>query len=160
VALSCNSSVEEHSQTTTDSIVDAGVIPNRQPYSKISSQSTVKVQYGARHYDQVIEGTFVPDDRRTKRIASRLSGRIEKLYVPFALKYVTNGSALMELYSPLINTLASNYTFALNSSDDAIAEQARLGLQQLGLTNRQILDISKNSESPYSLTIYSNDSGY
>lgn len=63
-------------------------------------------------------GSITYDTRYNYSIASRVSGRTEKLYIKYRYEHVHKGAAIMEIYSPEINTAQQNLLFLLKNDPD------------------------------------------
>lgn len=59
-------------------------------------------------------GIVVPDERRVRRVQTKIEGWIEKLHVNFTGQLVAKGQPLMELYSPELVASQKEYLVALN----------------------------------------------
>ncbi|HEC82882.1 MAG TPA: efflux RND transporter periplasmic adaptor subunit [Firmicutes bacterium] len=103
------------------------------------------------------------DERRVRYVASRVSGRVERLFADFVGINVREGEPLLEIYSPdLIATLeelkraleASELGIGRTSHMTALAEAARSRLLLWGLSESDITE-ALESGGAYELTIRS-----
>lgn len=106
-------------------------------------------------------------------ISARIGGRIDKLFLNVTGETVSRGQAVALIYSPEVFTAAEEYKLALenrqrlNSSKesealleaDALIQASKRRLELWGLTEMQIEEIPKASDSALQLTIYSPISG-
>ena len=60
-------------------------------------------------------GTITYDTRYTNTISSRVSGRIQNLFVRFRYQHIHKGDAVMDIYSPELNTAQQNLVFLLKN---------------------------------------------
>jgi len=101
------------------------------------------------------------DERRNEKIAARVSGRIEKLFVKYNLQRVNAGDKVMELYSPELNTYQEELLYLVKShSDQNLIDKAEEKLRLLGITQIQIDNIKRTGQTFYVMTIYSQQGGY
>lgn len=95
-------------------------------------------------------------------IASRYSGRIEKLYVKYNYQPVKKGEILFEVYSPELVTAQENFLYVLKNApeDSSLLNAARQKLKLLQLTNKQILQVETSGKILHSIAVYSEYSGH
>jgi RND family efflux transporter MFP subunit len=62
-------------------------------------------------------GIVVPDERRVRRVQTKIEGWIEKLYTNFTGQLVTKGQPLLEIYSPELVASQREYLLALEMHD-------------------------------------------
>jgi RND family efflux transporter MFP subunit len=106
-------------------------------------------------------------------ISTRIGGRIDKLFLNITGETVSRGQAVALIYSPEVFTAAEEYKLALEnrqrlsaskesealSEADALIQASKRRLELWGLTELQIENIPKTSDSALQLTIYSSISG-
>ncbi len=102
------------------------------------------------------------DTRTFNNIASRFSGRIEKLYVKYAFQEIHAGQRIFDIYSPEMVTAQQDLIFiSKNSSQEtALISAARQKLLLFGMTNAQIEQVIKTGKVFYSLPVYSPYEGH
>jgi len=102
------------------------------------------------------------DTRTFNNIASRFSGRIEKLYIKYAFQEIHTGQRIFDIYSPEMATAQQDLIFiSKNSSQEtALISAARQKLLLLGMTAAQIEQIIKTGKAFYSLPVYSPYEGH
>jgi Cu(I)/Ag(I) efflux system membrane fusion protein len=105
-------------------------------------------------------GYIAFDERKNKKVAVRIGGRIEKLYVKLNYQYVHKGDKVLELYSPELNTYQEEYLYHLKTSDKNLIETTYQKLQLLGLSEKQISKIETSGYPLRSITVYSPYDGY
>lgn len=109
------------------------------------------------------EGYLTYDPNKASSISSRVSGRIEKLFVKYNYQRVNKGEKLLEIYSPELLTAQNEYLYFLNSKDetDAIAKKAlRAKLLNLGMTDGAISQIDKTGKTNPLVSVYATASGH
>ncbi len=123
-----------------------------------------EVAYLALTREIATSGRIDYDERRVKYVASRISGRVERLYADFVGIDVTRGEPLLQIYSPdLITTLEelkqaleiSRQNGGADSHVGALAEAARSRLLLWGLSKEDIADALGAGADAYQLTIRS-----
>ncbi|TAL56855.1 MAG: efflux RND transporter periplasmic adaptor subunit [Bacteroidetes bacterium] len=121
----------------------------------IPEERNIETEYSA-------AGEISYDTRSLENIASRYSGRIEKLYVKYIFQPVKKGQILFEIYSPEIVTAQQNLLYLLRNDSLAAnlinAEKQKLIL--FGLTDSQIKVIEKTKKAEYALPVFSPCDGY
>jgi membrane fusion protein, copper/silver efflux system len=112
--------------------------------------------------DLNVLGTVAYDTREIRTIASRVSGRIEKLYVKYKFQPVSRGQKVMEIYSPELVTAQQNLIFLSKNDPDnfSLIKAAEDRLALLGFTRQQINYILSRKAPLYAVAVYSNYSGY
>ena len=126
----------------------------------LSSQKTIRPLRGSNEKTVAATGYIAFDERRNNKVAVRISGRIEKLYVKYNYQYVRKGQPIAELYSPELSTYQEEYLFLLKSSEDSLAEKAKEKLKLLGLYESQILKIKNSGLVTHTISITSSSDGF
>jgi Cu(I)/Ag(I) efflux system membrane fusion protein len=118
-------------------------------------------------------GRIAYDERRITTITSRVSGRLDRLFVDFTGAVVSKGDHLAEIYSPdllvaqreLIGA-RSNFANMAAGTSDAVRETrrrlldaAREKLRLLQFTDEQIQSIEESSTPDDHLTLYAPQAG-
>ncbi len=108
------------------------------------------------------EGYLDFDVRTFNNIASRFSGRIEKLYIKYAFQEIHQGQHIFDIYSPDMVTAQQDLIFlAKNSPDEtALINSAKQKLLLLGMSNAQTDQVVKSGKPFYSLPVYSPYEGH
>lgn len=103
------------------------------------------------------DGFIAYDIRTYNNIASRYSGRIEKLYVKYNFQKINKGDKLFDIYSPEIVTVQQNLIYLLqnDSSYVELIQKTKQKLILLGLTEQQVSDVEKTGKVQFSLTVHS-----
>ncbi|WP_170309722.1 efflux RND transporter periplasmic adaptor subunit [Mucilaginibacter xinganensis] len=108
------------------------------------------------------EGYLDFDTRTFNNIASRFSGRIEKLYIKSAFQEIHKGQRIFDIYSPdMVNAQQDLIYLSKNSPGEAgLITAARQKLLLLGMTGSQVSQVVKSGKAFYSLPVYSPYSGH
>jgi membrane fusion protein, copper/silver efflux system len=102
------------------------------------------------------------DTRMTGSISSRVSGRIERMYVRYQYQPVQKGQKVLEIYSPELLTAQQNLIFLLqnDAENTSLIQAARQRLSLMGMSTAQIGAIVRNQKPDYSVAVFSNYSGH
>ena len=106
---------------------------------------------------------FVDYDNRTKHdIASKYSGRIEKLYLKYNYQYVSKGDKIFDIYSPDLVTAQENFIYLLNtdSKETEFINAAKQKLMLLGFTDLMIDDLSNSKKVLNTIPVISKWDGH
>ena len=142
----------------TNDLANISVAPSQ---SIASSVRTIKPEYKSVPFAVEAAGVVTYDPRKIYTIASRVGGRIEKMYLKYEFQNVTKGQKIAEIYSPELIT-AQRELLYLNKNDgeSTLIEAARNKLALLGLPSSQIKAIEKNNVIGNTFSIYSPYNGY
>jgi membrane fusion protein, copper/silver efflux system len=107
-------------------------------------------------------GHVAYDTWQVGTIASRVNGRIEKLYIKYKYQRVQKGQKVMDIYSPELATAQQNLLFLLKNDpgNTSLIEAAEDKLVLLGLTRQQITRIVSTQQIEYAVPVYSNYAGF
>ncbi|MDB4900749.1 MAG: efflux transporter periplasmic adaptor subunit [Mucilaginibacter sp.] len=102
------------------------------------------------------------DTRTFNNIASRFSGRIEKLYIKYAFQEIHQGQRIFDIYSPdMVNAQQDLIYLTKNSAQETgLINAARQKLLLLGMTSTQVSEVIKTGKPFYSLPVYSPYEGH
>ncbi|SHM82940.1 efflux RND transporter periplasmic adaptor subunit [Mucilaginibacter sp. OK098] len=102
------------------------------------------------------------DTRTFNNIASRFSGRIEKLYVKYAFQEIHRGQRIFDIYSPDLVTAQQDLIYLTKNSaqETGLIDAARQKLLLLGMNYEQVNQVVKTGKAFYSLPIYSPYAGH
>jgi membrane fusion protein, copper/silver efflux system len=96
-------------------------------------------------------GVVVPDERRVRRVQSKIEGWVEKLHANFTGQLVTKGEPLLEIYSPELVATQREYLLAragverMKESPYEDARQMSSGLAQAARTRLKLFDVPESS---------------
>jgi Cu(I)/Ag(I) efflux system membrane fusion protein len=107
-------------------------------------------------------GSIAYNTKEEGNIASRVSGRIERLYVRYRYQVIQKGDKIMDLYSPEIMTAQQNLLFLLKNDSDnkGFIEAAKSKLLLLGMDEKQLQQVIQSGIPNNIITVYSNFSGH
>jgi RND family efflux transporter MFP subunit len=112
-------------------------------------QSATAVREAISHPVRAV-GIVVPDERRVRRIQSKVEGWIEKLHTNFVGQLVTKGQPLLEIYSPDLVATQREYLLAragvdrMKESPYEDAREMSSGLAQSARTRLKLFDVSES----------------
>lgn len=135
--------------------------------------ATSPVEYRLLSREVRTVGIVEYDETRRKFIASRIKGRIDKLFVNYVGQYVQEGDPLVWIYSPELLTAQQELLTAQRQLDESsldhrfartthqsLLEASRQKLLLWGITPAQIDEILKRGTVETHLTVYSPMSGF
>ena len=126
----------------------------------LSDIETVKPQDGSRFATITAKGIVNYNTNNLNSISSRVSGRIERLYVKYNYQPVVKGQKLMEIYSADLANAQQELLFLKRNGEASLLESAKKKLRLLGATESQINKVLQSGKVDYSFTVYSPYSGY
>jgi multidrug efflux pump subunit AcrA (membrane-fusion protein) len=128
----------------------------------LASVKTVRGEYKSVPVSVEAQGIVNYDSRKIYKIAARVGGRLEKIYLTYPFQQVTRGQKVAEIYSPELVTAQRELMFLLESDPEnyVMINQARKKLELLGMTSSQINDLSRLEAPESTVGIYSPYSGY
>ncbi|HEY9535044.1 MAG TPA: HlyD family efflux transporter periplasmic adaptor subunit [Mucilaginibacter sp.] len=102
------------------------------------------------------------DTRTFNNIASRFSGRIEKLYIKYAFQEIHARQRIFDIYSPDMVTAQQDLLFVVRNSpaETGLVNAAKQKLLLLGMTMAQVNQVLKTGKTFYSLPVYSPYEGH
>ena len=130
--------------------------------SVVSAIATVRPTVRAVSDTLSLPGVVDYDPRRSRAVAARVSGRIERLLVRFNYQPVRKGQTLLELYSPELVTAEQEYIFLLSNDADnmVLVNGARQKLRLLGLSESQLYALARTRRPDYRVAVFSPYDGY
>ncbi len=150
---------EGHDTTHVDKSLTNVVLPANRVV--LSSQKTIKPSQINKAQTVTVKGYIAFDERRNRKIAVRIPGRIEKLHVRYNYQFVKQGQAIAELYSPELRTYQEEYLFLLKSREDTfLLQKSKEKLKLLGLAEYQIRQLEKKGDVTETITITSPAEGF
>ena len=119
-------------------------------------------------------GIVVPDERRVRRVQSKVEGWIEKLYTNFTGQMVTKGQPLLEIYSPDLVATQREYLLSKAGEDrmkespyqdaremsSALAQAARTRLKLFDVPESFIEELERTGKVRRTVTLNAPVSGY
>jgi Cu(I)/Ag(I) efflux system membrane fusion protein len=127
----------------------------------VSTLPVIKAGYGTRIFTEEVQGIINYDTRNENSVASRVSGRIERLLIKYNYQPVRKGQLIMKVYSPDLAAAQQELLFLQHSeTDQSMLERAKQRLMLLGMNNSAINQLLKTRKVNYSIPIYSSADGY
>lgn len=127
----------------------------------VAAIPTIAAESGTRIHSLEVQGTITYDTRRQTSIASRVSGRIERLYVKFNYQPVRKGQLIMEIYSPDLAAAQRELIYlARTSGNNDLLQKSKQRVQLLGMQPAQIAQVLRSGNVLYRVPVYSPVSGY
>lgn len=128
----------------------------------ISTIPVTNIQESEEQIEVEALGTVQYDTRAVGSISSRVSGRIEKLYLKYTFQDVSKGQKLMDIYSPELLTAQQNLLFLIKNDRDnsSFINAAKEKLLLLGVSSQQLQQIIREQKPALTISVYSNYSGH
>jgi Cu(I)/Ag(I) efflux system membrane fusion protein len=101
------------------------------------------------------EGYSGFDERALNTVATRVSGRIEKLYIKYTNQPIRKGQPLMKLYSPQLLSAQRNLLQALKDKDTSIISDLEESLYNLGMNKQEVDQVVQTGHPVLDVIIYS-----
>jgi len=162
--VSCNRETENKNHTdpyqlTIDSSLAVLLPPVNQEV--VGNVAVVTAQSGSQLLSLEVPGKITYDTRNETRIASRVSGRIERLMIKYNYQPVKKGTLIMEIYSPdLVSAQRELILISKNEAEAALLQRAKQRLLLLGMQSKQVEQVLASGEPLYRVPVYSPVSGY
>lgn len=116
--------------------------------------------YGSKILALKQQGRLTYDERSYESLSSRLSGRIERVFVDYNYQQVQKGQPLLSIYAPELLVAQRELLFVLQQGDAGLIAAAKSKLQYLGFSTAQLQQLIKTKSPQSSVTIYSPVTGY
>lgn len=102
-----------------------------------------------------VEGFIGFDQRALNTVNTRITGRIDRLFVKYAGQQIRSGQPLMEIYSPEMVAVQRNLLQVVNDNDQALLNRLKDQLLNLGMTAVEINQVVQNGKPIPNVMIYS-----
>lgn len=162
--VSCGERQKVHTEHGTHALViDSSITALAKPVNQriIADVPAFAPESGSRIFSIEINGRVNFDTRKQTGIASRVGGRIERLYIKFNFQPVRKGQLIMEIYSPDLAAAQRELLYITNAGDDEpMFERAKQRLRLLGMRDAEINRVIMSGEIIYNVPVYSNTDGY
>jgi Cu(I)/Ag(I) efflux system membrane fusion protein len=112
---------------------------------------------------EILADGYLDFDTRTfNNIASRFSGRIERLYIKYAFQKIHAGQRIFDIYSPDLVTAQQDMIYLITHSaqEMELINAARQKLLLLGMTLTQVNQVVKTGKAFYNIPVYSAYEGH
>jgi Cu(I)/Ag(I) efflux system membrane fusion protein len=127
----------------------------------VSTLPLIKAEYGTRIFTEEAQGIINYDSRNQLSVASRVSGRIERLWIKYNYQPVKKGQLIMEVYSPDLVAAQQELLFLKKTGNDAeMLASAKQRLMLLGMSVSGVNQLLKTGKVNYRIPVYSNADGY
>ncbi len=149
--------------TSNELHIDNDLLPLLKPANEqiVSTIATITPEHGTKIFNKTIQGVISYDTRKQESISSRVSGRIERMYIKYNFQPVRNGQLIMEIYSPDLAVAQRDLIFISKSDNDpSLLQRARERLSLLGMQPAQINQVLKSGKPIYRVPVYSHTDGY
>jgi len=142
--------------------LNLGTITEPVNESVIAQVKTTKPVLKTIQEDVTAKGYISYNPKNSAAIASRYSGRIDKLYVKYNFQEVVKGQKIMDVYSPELLTAQQEYVFLLNNNEEdaALVDAAKQKLILLGMNDVQVQKLSKTRKAEYLVSVYATSDGH
>ncbi len=149
--------------TGEESPFDSSLLPLLESSNmQIASNSpTITADPATRIFSIPVQGVVSFDSRKQQAISSRVSGRIERLYIKYNFQRVRKGQKIMEIYSPDLAAAQRDVIYiSRNDNNPSLLNRAKQRLILLGMTSSQVEQVLRTGKPMYSVPVYSSVSGY
>ena len=122
----------------------------------ISSIPVTTIQKKEEQIEIEALGNIAYDTREAGSISSRVTGRIEKLYVRYRFQKITKGQRIMDIYSPELLTAQQNLLFLIKNDPENISliQAAKEKLLLLGMSNQQLQQVIQTNKPAFTIAVY------
>ncbi len=130
--------------------------------SVISSIKTVTPVRKSVDIKATANGIITYDTRTLITISSRISGRVEKLFVKYNFHLIYKGQKILEIYSPELLTAERDLLYLLKSDKEnsQLIDGAKEKLKLLGASDQQINQLVSTGKESDTFSVYSQSEGY
>lgn len=134
---------------------------------QLANVRTMPIRSSAFSTSKVLNGQLIINPERTSTIASRYSGRVERLYVKETGIMIRKGQALFQIYSENLQTLQQDYllqikqvaAFPNEKIYSTMRDAAKNKLRLFGMSEAQIKSMDSGVKASPLLTVFSSKSG-
>lgn len=107
----------------------------------------------------IADGMIGFDQRDINTVSSRISGRIDNLYVKYSGQSIQKGQALMRIYSPQLLSVQRDLLQTIQDNDATLSAALKNKLLNLGMRESEIQEVINTKKLNAEITIYSPYSG-
>lgn len=138
---------------------------------RLANIQTAEVKAGPLEDSLKTLGAIAIDESRQSIISAYIDGRLERLFADYTGVSIKKGDHLAIIYSPPLYAAQVEYLEArrafntsgavpsVRRSQDALVENTRHRLRELGMTEEQIAELERSDQAQSRLTIYSPQAG-
>lgn len=159
----CGMDLVPKTHDATGTGIDSGLAQIAKPVNEqvIANISTIKPESGTRIFSMQVQGAITYDTRSQTSISSRVTGRIERLFIKYNYQPVHKGQLIMEIYSPDLAAAQRELLFIYQTDrQNNMLQKAKQRLLLLGMQEAQIRGVLRTGKILYRVPVYSNASGY
>lgn len=127
----------------------------------VAKATVVKASYESKIFTAEVQGIVNYDSRSETSVASRVGGRLEKLYIKYNYQPVKKGQLLFEIYAPDLAAAQQELIYLSQSiGDERLLAQAKQRLLLLGMSHQTIQQVLQTKKVNYRIPVYSPADGY
>ncbi|MGV3545791.1 MAG: efflux RND transporter periplasmic adaptor subunit [Pedobacter sp.] len=127
----------------------------------VANSATVKANKETKIFTAEVQGIVNYDSRSETSVASRVGGRLEKLYIKYNYQPVKKGQLLFEIYAPDLAAAQQELIYLSQSAgDERLLAQAKQRLLLLGMSYKTIQQVLQSKKVNYRIPVYSPADGY
>ena len=135
---------------------------------QLANIKTIIISEGDLGREKTVNGRIVINENKRSKISSRVSGRIEKLYIKNPGEIINQGTKLYDLYSEELLVAQKEYLIAKERANQfpgseldyiQLTDGAKNKLLLWGMNDNQIKSLSNQKELSNTVTIYSSYKG-
>ena len=142
-----------------DAALKALIAPSNEQV--VAKAEVVKASYETKIFTAEVQGIVNYDTRSETSVASRVGGRLEKLYIKYNYQPVKKGQLLFEIYAPDLAAAQQELIYLSQSAgDQRLLAQAKQRLLLLGMSNQTIQQVLQTKKVNYRIPVYSPADGY
>ncbi len=144
---------------TVDSSLKALVKPSNELV--VGKASLIKASYETKILMAEAQGIVNYDLRSETSVASRIAGRLEKLWIKYNYQPVRKGQLLFEIYAPDLAAAQQELIYLSQSDgDQQLLERAKQRLMLLGMSAQSIQGVLRSKKVNYRIPVYSPADGF
>ena len=144
---------------TVDSTLKALVKPSNELV--VGKATLIKASHETKILMAEVQGIVNYDLRSETSVASRIAGRLEKLWIKYNYQPVRKGQLLFEIYAPDLAAAQQELIYLSQSEgDQALLERAKQRLMLLGMTAQSIQAVLRSKKVNYRIPVYSPADGF
>lgn len=147
----------QRSQQHSDTL---GAILKDTSNMKSGSIKAIKAERASKFEVLKLSGAINYNTNSFRAISSRVSGRIERLYLKYNFQPIKKGQKILEIYSPDLAAAEQELLFLKSNAEPELLEAAKRKLRLLGVSDQQINRVLRTGKVDYTIPVFSPYSGY
>jgi membrane fusion protein, copper/silver efflux system len=162
VCGACKNNTHDEHQDHVEKTVEPGTLLKPANGFVLSSVPVTTMEEKEQDVELSVVGRVTYDTRQTASISSRVSGRIEKLYIHYRYQEIAKGQRIMDIYSKELVTAQQNLLFVLknDTGNNTLINAAKERLLLLGMTAKQVDDLVNTQVVLYAVPVFSKYGGF